>query len=73
MFFCGCDGGFGFGEIFVGPCFYLDENDGAIGVNHDKVELAGFAGEVSYEYFQAFVFEEFLAAFFAPLSEQLLI
>ena len=56
MFFCGRDGGFGVCEIFVGPGFNLDENDGAVRVNHDKVELSGFAGEVSDEYFQAFVF-----------------
>jgi len=37
--FCGCEG-------FIGPGFYLDKNNSAIGIGHDQVEFAGFTGKI---------------------------
>ena len=69
-FLWGCDDGLSGCEAFVGPGFYLDKNNRAIGVDHNKVDFTGFAGEVAGEFFEAFSFEEFFAAFFAPSAEE---
>ena len=42
---------FGRGEIGVGFCSYLDEYNGAIGVDHDQVDFTGPAGEVASKLF----------------------
>ena len=70
-FLWGCDDGLGGCEGLTGPGFYLDKNNRAIGVDHNKVEFTGFAGEVAGEFFEAFSFEEFFAAFFGPSAEEL--
>jgi hypothetical protein len=70
IFFIESDNRFDGFEIFAGPGFYLDENDGAIGIDHDEVDFAGFTGEVAGEFFEAFCFEIFFAAFFAPSAEE---
>ncbi|GAG53117.1 unnamed protein product [marine sediment metagenome] len=69
-FLWGCDDGLGGCEAFVGPGFYLDKNHRAVGVDHNKVDFTGFAGEVAGEFFEAFSFEEFFAAFFSPSAEE---
>lgn len=68
-FFGGRDDGFSRCEVFIGPRFYLDENDRAVGVNHNQIDFAGFAGEVAGEGFEAFAFKMLLAAFFTPSAE----
>lgn len=40
-FLGGCDRIFGGSEIGVGFCSYFDEDNRAIGVDHDEVELSG--------------------------------
>lgn len=79
---CGPDhsGFFGFGdrrlggaEIFVSPGLYLDKDKRAVFVYHNQVDFAGFAGEITSEGFEAFAFEEFLAAFLAPSAAQLFV
>ena len=64
-----CDRIFGRGEIGAGFCSYLDEDNSAVGINHDEVKLAGLAGEVTGEGFEAFSFQELFTAFFAPSAE----
>jgi hypothetical protein len=59
----------GSGVIRAGLCSYLDEDNGAVGINHDQVKLAGLTGKVAGEGFEAFSFEELFAAFFAPSAE----
>ena len=68
-FLGGCDRVFGGSEIGVGSCSYLDEDNRAIGVDHDQVKFAGFAGEIAGEGFEAFSFEELFATFFTPSAE----
>ena len=63
------DNGLGGGEVFAGPGFYLDKNDSAVGIDHNEVELAHFAGEVAGEGLKAFSLEEGFAAFFPPSAE----
>ena len=41
-----CDGCFGRAKGLIGLGSDLDKDDGAIGIDHNKVELAGYAGEV---------------------------
>ena len=57
-------------EGFVRPGFDLDEDDSPVGIDHNQIDFAGFAGEVASESFEAFSFEELFAAFFAPSAEQ---
>ena len=72
-FLDGGDGELGRTESFIGPGLYLDKGDSPVGIDHDKVNLAGFAGKVASELFEAFAFQQPLAAFFTPSAEQLLI
>jgi hypothetical protein len=65
-----CDGLFGQAKTFIGFGSYLDKNDCPIAIDHDQVDLAGLAGEVAGERFEAFTFEKFLSAFFAPSAKQ---
>jgi hypothetical protein len=69
--FCHCR--LGWAEILVRPGFYLDKDKCAVSINHNQVDFAGFAGEVTSKRFEAFMFKEFLAAFFAPSAAQLFI
>lgn len=69
FFFGGGDDGLGGTEGFVCSGFYLNKNDTAIGIDHNKVDFAGFAQEVAGEGFEAFSFQEFFAASFAPSAE----
>jgi len=64
------DGGFNRAESFVRLGSDLDKYDGAVGSYHNQVDFAGLAGEVAREGFEAFSFEEPLAAFFTPSAEQ---
>ena len=41
-----CDDIFGSSERLIGAGLYFDKNDGSVGVDHDKVDFAGLAGEV---------------------------
>ena len=68
-FLGGCDRVFGGSKIGVGFCSYLDEDNRAIGVDHDEVKLACLAGKVAGEGFQAFSLEELFASFFTPSAE----
>jgi hypothetical protein len=70
FFLGGSDGRFGRAEGFVGPGLDLDKNDSPVTVDHDKVDLAGFAGKIARKIFKTFSFEESLATFFAPSAEQ---
>lgn len=55
-FFGSSDNGLGGCEGFIGPYLYLDKDERAIGVNHNDIDFACFAGEVSGELFEAFSF-----------------
>ena len=66
-----CDRRFGWTKTFICSGSDLDKDDGTIGIDHDKVNFAGFAGEVAGELFEAFSFQEPFAAFFTPSAEQL--
>ncbi|HUW19540.1 MAG TPA: hypothetical protein VMW16_09580 [Sedimentisphaerales bacterium] len=68
-FFWGCDDGLDGVEGFTRPGFDLDEDDRAVGVDHDQIDFAGLTGEVAGEEFEAFSFEEGFAAFLAPSAE----
>ena len=68
-FLGGCDRVFGGSEIGVGSCSYLDEYNRGVSIDHDEVELAGLAGEIACEDFEAFSFEELFASFFTPSAE----
>jgi len=70
VFFSRCDNGFSWCETFIGSGFYLDKDDSPVGVDHNKVYFAGFAGEVASELFEALSFQKLFAAFFPPLAEQ---
>ncbi len=63
-------GGFGGCEIFAGAGFNLDEYEGSVGVDHNEVNFAGFAGEISCESLQAAADEIFFAAFLAPFAQK---
>jgi hypothetical protein len=66
-----CDGRFGRSKTFIGSGSDLDEYNGSVGSDHNKVDFAGFAGEVRGELFKAFFRQELFAAFLAPSSEEL--
>jgi selenocysteine lyase/cysteine desulfurase len=55
-FLGGCDGRFGRAKTFVSSGPYLDKNNTSIGVGHNEVNFAGFAGEVARELFKASAF-----------------
>ncbi len=57
-------------EVFIGPGFYLNKDDRAIGGGHNKVYFAGLTGEIAGEFAESLSFEELLASFFTPSSEQ---
>lgn len=67
------DGRLGRAEIFAGPGLDLDEDERPIGVDHNPVDLTGFAVEIARKRFEALAFEILLAILFAPSAEQLLI
>ena len=69
-FFSRCDRRFGRPKTFIRSGFYLDKDDSPVGIDHNKVDFAGFAGEVASELFEAFSFQKLFAAFFPPLAEQ---
>ena len=50
-----CDGCFGRAKGLIGFGSDLDKDDGAISIDHNKVEFAGFAGEVGSKLSEAFV------------------
>ena len=49
--FCGCDDGFDRLEAFIGTGLYLDKNDRAVGIDHNKVDFARPAGKIMGEFF----------------------
>jgi len=61
----------GWAEVLVRPGLYLDKDERAVAVDHNQVDFPAPAGEVAGERFETFTFEELLAAFFTPSSEQL--
>jgi hypothetical protein len=69
-FFGRGDGILDLGEFFIRPGSDLDKDDAAVMIDHDQVYLAGPAGKISREDFEAFAFEELFAAFLAPPAEQ---
>lgn len=50
------DGCFGRAKGLIGFGSDLDKDNGAISIDHNKVQLAGFAGEVAGERSEAFTF-----------------
>jgi len=58
-------------ESFICFCSGLDEYNGSVWSDHNKVDFAGFAGKVAGELFKAFFRQELFAAFLAPSSEEL--
>lgn len=50
------DGFLGRAKGLIGSGSNLDKDDGAIGIDKDKVDFAGFAGEVGGELSEAFTF-----------------
>jgi hypothetical protein len=69
-FFAVSDNRFSGCEIFIGAGFDLNKNNGTIAVNHNQIEFAGFAEEISGKGFEALSFEKFFTAFFTPSTEQ---
>ncbi len=55
-FFRMCDGRFGWSKDFIGSGSDLNKDHGAVGINHNQVDFAGLAGEVTCESFEAFSF-----------------
>ena len=55
-FLGGCDGRFGRAKTFVSSGPYLDKDNATIGIGHNKVNFAGFAGEVARQFPKAFAF-----------------
>ena len=64
------DGRLGWAKTFVRPGLYLDENNSAVGIDHNQVDFAGLAGKVASELLEALAFEKLLAAFFTPSTEE---
>jgi hypothetical protein len=60
-------------EVLSRPRLDLNKDKRPVTIYHNQVNFAGLAGEVADEGFETFAFEEFLAAFFTPSAEQLLI
>ncbi len=56
-------------EIFVGPGLDLDKGQRAVAIDHDQVDFARFAAEISREDFEALAFEESLGVLLAPSAE----
>ncbi len=48
--------GFRWAEIFVCPGFDLDENERAVWINYDQIDLAGLAAKIARKRFKAFMF-----------------
>ena len=63
------DRGLGGTEPLIRPRADLDEDERAVGIHHDQVQLAHLAGVVADEGPQALVLEEPLAASLAPPAE----
>jgi len=53
VFFTGRDNRFCWCEAFIRSGFYLDEDNGPVSIDHDKVDFTGLAGEVASEFFEA--------------------
>jgi hypothetical protein len=70
-FLGGCDGRFGRAKTLISSGPYLDKNNTSIGLSHNKVNFAGFAGEVARELFKASAYKIPLASSLAPSAEQL--
>ncbi len=60
---------FGGGEILACASADLDEDYGAVGVDHNKVDFTCGAGVISGEELETFVSEESLGAFLTPPAE----
>ena len=60
----------GRGETIISSGFYFYKNDSSIASDHNQINFAGPAGEVSGEFFEAFSFQKPFAAFFPPSAEQ---
>ena len=69
-FFSRCNRRFGRPKTFIRSGFDLDKDDSPVGIDHNKVDFSGFAGEVASELFEPLSFQEPLAAFFTPSAEQ---
>ena len=52
----GCNNLLGRTETFVSSGLYLDKDNASIGISHNEVNFAGFAGEVARELFKASAF-----------------
>jgi len=70
-FFRRCDNRLGRCETIISPGFHFDKNDSSIGSNHNQINLAGPAGEVAGQFFEAFSFQKPFAAFFPPSAKLL--
>ena len=55
-FFGGGDNRLGRCEAFIGSGFYFDKDNTSIGIDHNQVDFAGFAGEVAGELSESFSF-----------------
>ena len=64
-----CNGLFRRNETVFSFTSDLDEDDSSVGIDHNKVELAGLAGKVAGESFKAFSFKESFAASLPPLAK----
>ena len=69
-FFSGCDRRFGWCETFIGSGSDLDKDNGPIGIDHNKVDFTGLAGEVASELFEPLSYKVSFAAFFPPSAEE---
>ena len=69
-FFSESDGRLDRLEIFACPCFDLDEDNASIAIDHNKVNLTSFTGEIADEFAQAFSFQIPFTVFFTPSAEQ---
>ena len=70
-FLGGGDRRLGGDEGFAGAGFDFDEDEHAVGVDHDKVKLAGLAGEIAGQGPQPFVLEESLTPPLPPAAQSI--
>jgi hypothetical protein len=69
--FRGSNGRFGGCEILICSGSDFHKYDAAVRIDHNKVDLARFAGEVGGEFSQALAFEVFLACPLTPATKSL--
>lgn len=63
------DGRFGRAEVLACTGLDLDEDQRAVSIDHDEINLTGFAEKIASEGLETLACEELLGVFFAPAAE----